>query len=132
MLKNFTTQAALGWLSRRALDWGGWLGTFVVAVITFYNSLPPAQQETVGRIFSGSWQEITLGSLIPFAVLVWSQVLSFKATVRPQIVTQDGEKIATKELPANKRVFVDEAAKVAVDKKKATKKPGLLDRLFGK
>lgn len=132
MFSNLFSQAALGWLGRRALDWGGWLGTFVVAALGFYNNLTPQQQESVGRILSGNWQEITLGSLVPFAVLVWSQVMSFRATTRPQIVTDDGVKIATKELPKAKKTLVEEMANVADEKKKAARKPGLLDKLFGR
>jgi hypothetical protein len=87
------TSVALGWLGRRVLDWGGWLGSFLLAIIGLYNGLPPVAQEAVQAVLSGHWQDITLGSLIPLTALVWSQVASFRATVRPQVVTPRGEKV---------------------------------------
>ena len=41
-------------------------------------------------------------------------------------------KIATKELPKAKKTLVEEMANVADEKKKAARKPGLLDKLFGR
>ncbi|RYE82437.1 MAG: hypothetical protein EOP19_16195 [Hyphomicrobiales bacterium] len=82
-------------------------------------------------LLSRRWQDITLGSLVPIGPLVWSQVQSFLATVKPQVVTADGDKIdPRKDLPANKRVVVEEIAATAAAKKK--REPGLLERLFGK
>jgi hypothetical protein len=132
MLASFFSQAALGWLGRRALDWGGWLGTVALAGIGFYNQLSPSQQAVIGQVISGNWQDITLGALAPFAVLVFSQVLSFRATTKPQIVTDEGVKVSTDDLPRNKKVLTEEIANVAAEKKKAARKPGLLDKLFGK
>src|SRR5690606_37407301 len=71
----------------------------LLTVIGLYNGLPPAAQEAVQAVLSGHWQDITLGSLIPLAGLVWSQIMSFRATVRPQVVTPRGEKVALEQLP---------------------------------
>jgi len=90
---SILSSVALGWLGRRVLDWGGWLGTFLLTIIGLYNGLPPLAQQAIQAVVSGHWQDITLGSLIPLAVLVWSQVSSFRATVKPQIVTSAGQKI---------------------------------------
>lgn len=93
------TSVALGWLGRRVLDWGGWLGTFLLSIIGLYNALPPAAQEAINAVLSGHWQDITLGSLIPLLALIWSQIASFRATVKPQVVTPRGEKVALEQLP---------------------------------
>lgn len=86
------TQAGLGWLGRRVLDWGGWLGTTGVSLVTLYNSLPPTTQTAIQHAWEGHWQDITLGSLVPIAALVFSQVQSYRATVKPAMVTTDGTK----------------------------------------
>jgi predicted flavoprotein YhiN len=96
---SILSSVALGWVGRRVLDWGGWLGTFLLTVIGLYNGLPPAAQTAVQAVLSGHWQDITLGSLIPMAALVWSQIASFRATVRAQIVTPQGAKVELDQLP---------------------------------
>ena len=75
-MNKLLSSAALGWLGRRALDWGGWLGTFIVSVLTFWNNLPEVQQDFLLRLLSRNWQEITLGALIPFLGLVVPNIVS--------------------------------------------------------
>lgn len=96
---SILSSVALGWLGRRVLDWGGWLGTFLLTLIGLYNALPPVAQDAVQAVVSGRWQDITLGSLIPLGALVWSQIASFRATVKPQVVTPRGEKVELEQLP---------------------------------
>ncbi len=133
MFNSLFSPAALGWWGRRLADWGGWLGTTLSAVIGLYLALPQGTREDINQVLQGRWQDITLGSLVGFIVLIWSQVVSFRATTRPQIVTGDGVKVdTTKQLPRNKKVLVEEVAKVVVKKKKAERKPNLLDKLFGR
>jgi len=95
---NILSSVALGWFGRRILDWGGWLGTFLLSTIGLYNSLPPGAQEAIQAVVSGRWQDITLGAIIPLAALVWSQVASFRSTVRPQVVTTGGQRVETDNL----------------------------------
>ncbi len=104
------TGVALGWLGRRILDWGGWLGTFMLTIIGLYNGLPPVAQQAVQAVVTGHWQDITLGSLIPLAMLVWSQISSFRATVRPQIVTSDGQKVELDKLQPTVQANVEATA----------------------
>lgn len=121
----------LGWLGRRVLDWGGWLGTFLLGLIGLYNALPPTAQAAIGNALQGNWQDITLGSVIPLGALVFSQIMSFRATVKPQVVTDKGEKVAMKELPKTTQTEVKQKvdAAVAVEKKRPTLNP--LDALGG-
>lgn len=130
-MSKFLSSAALGWFGRRILDWGGWLGTFLVGILSFYNSLTPQMQEVIINLLSSRWEEITLGAVVPFVVLVFSQVQSFRATTKPQVVTTDGEKVdIRKELDPADRKYVDVLAKdVAASR---PPKPNLLERLFGK
>lgn len=124
MLKN----VILGWLGRRAIEVGGLLGTLFAA----YTALPPDRQGVVNRILTGEWQDITLGAVVPFLVYIGSQVLSFRATVQPQVVTPDGSKMRLPDLDKSTRdkVQIDVAGK-KIDAKKAAprRKPlgGLLD-----
>jgi hypothetical protein len=112
MLKN----VVLGWLGRRALEVGGLVGTLWSA----YSVLPPERQEVVNRILSGEWQDITLGALVPFAVYIGSQVLSFRATVQPQVVTADGTKARLPDLAPSTRAKVQvDVANKKIDAKKA-------------
>jgi hypothetical protein len=127
-MDKFFQNIAVQWAGRRALEVGGLVGTLFV----FYTNLPPLTQAALGKVFTNEWQDITLGSLVPVAAAAWGYIWSFRSTVKPHIVTDDGQKVASKDLPKNKRVYVDEAAKVAAEKKKAERKPNLLDKLFGR
>jgi hypothetical protein len=106
----------LGWLGRRAVEVGGLIGT----VASIYFALPPERQDVVNRILSGEWQDITLGAIVPFGIYVFSQVLSFRATVKPQVVTPDGTKIALPKLDPSTRAKVQvDVANKKIDAKKA-------------
>lgn len=125
---NIFTGVAAGWLGRRALELGGLIGT----IFAFWAALPPGFQEVITRLITGKWQDVTLGALVPLLVYVVSQVLSFRATVKPQIVTDDGLKVSTDKLPRNKKTLAEEAARVAAEKAKAGRKPNIFDKLFGR
>jgi hypothetical protein len=114
---TFFSSVALQWFLRRILDWGGWIGGFLLFVINTYNALPPALQVAVTTIIEGRWQEITLGSIIPLGALVWSQIASFRATVKPQVVI-DGQQLEMKNVPTRERTIIEEVATTALDKRK--------------
>lgn len=134
MLDKLFSSVALGWFGRRVLDWGGWIGTVAVAALGFYNALPPSQQAVFQRAWEGNWQDITLGSIVPLLVLVFSQVMSFRATTKPAIVTEDGQKASTDRLPSAKKTMVEEVAETAIQKKAANPGPviSILKSIFGK
>jgi hypothetical protein len=116
----------LGWLGRRVLDWGGWLGTFLLSVIGLYNALPQTAQAAIGSALQGNWQDLTLGAILPLGALVFSQIMSFRATVKPQVVTDKGEKVAMKELPKATQAEV----KQKIETEAKQKRPTFLDGLF--
>lgn len=89
---------AVQWGLRRVLDWGGWIGTVGGGLALFYASLTPSQQNMINGLLQGNWQDITLGSLIPFLILIWSQVISFRATVKPQAIVEEDGKLVTNTL----------------------------------
>lgn len=43
----------------------------------------------VFAILTGQGGTLTIGAGIGFAVYVWSQIMSYRATVKPQVVTPD-------------------------------------------
>ena len=59
----------------------------------------------------GHWGEIAITAIPGFIVWGYGQFISYKATVRPQVVTSDGQKI--EKLPANVQATVDAAAVTA-------------------
>jgi hypothetical protein len=115
----FLSSAALGWFQRRILDWGGWLGAALLAVINFYNALPPELQVAITKIVAGSWQEITLGAVPGLVALVWSQIQSFRATVRPQVVI-DGRQLPINQMPRREATGVEELSRTALEKRGET------------
>ena len=119
------SSAGLQWLLRRIPDWGGWLGGIFISAVTLYNALPPEAQTAITAVLSGRWQDITLGSLVPIAALVWSQVISYRATVKSQVVV-DGRQVLPSELPPQTVVYVEEAARTAI----ARQPRSVLDRLL--
>jgi hypothetical protein len=127
---SILSSVALGWFGRRILDWGGWLGTFLLTVIGLYNGLPPVAQQAIQAVVTGHWQDLTLGSLVPLAMLVWSQISSFRATVRPQIVTSDGQKVELDKLQPAVQATV-EATAVAAPRRR-TLASAVLDGLIEK
>lgn len=108
---GFLNGVAVQWAFRRVLDYGGWIGTFAGGLALFYAGLTPSQQSLISGLLAGNWQDITLGSLVPFLVLVYSQVISYRATVKPQAVVEENGKLVTNTLSAAKENEVKETVK---------------------
>ena len=114
---SFLSSIAVQWFLRRILDWGGWIGITLLGVINFYNALPPPLQAAIVTVIEGRWQDITLGSLIPLGGLIWSQIQSFRATVKPQVVI-DGQQVPMTEIP--QKTVVEELTRTALGQRKET------------
>lgn len=82
----------VGWFARRALELGGIFGV----LWTIYSNLSPASQDAIERLFTGRWQEVTLGALVPVGIALWGYIWSFLSTKRPQVVTADAKQIPIK------------------------------------
>lgn len=130
MLDKLFTGAAAGWWGRRLLEWLGLGGSAIGGLFTLYNNMPPQLRGVLDRVLAGNWEEVTLGAAVPFAIYVVTQVLSFRATTKPQIVTDDGKKVSTNELPHATKSLVEAQAETVVARKK--REPSLLERMFGK
>jgi hypothetical protein len=114
----------LGWLARRIPDWGGWLtmaGSAALWLFDAYSRMTPTDQEVIGQLLQGNWKTVTLGGAAGFISLIISQWRSYRATVTPQVVTEEGIKVETKKLPRTKnRVeeLVEDVLVTAPPKKK--------------
>ena len=97
---------AVQWALRRVLDYGGWIGTLAGGLVLFYSQLTPQQQGLVSGLLQGNWQDITLGSLFPFLVLVYSQIISYRATVKPQAIVEENGRLVSNTLSTAKEAEV--------------------------
>lgn len=95
----------LGWVGRRVLEVGGWLA----ALIPFFMTMPPEHQATVLDILQGDGGSLSIMTYIGLAGYVFSQIASYRATVRPQVVTSTKKKV-------NVPVLTEEQAKDLVER----------------
>lgn len=130
-MNNFFTDVAVGWIKRRIPEFGGLavtLGSVALWLLDAYSRLTPQDQEAIGQLLSGNWKTVTLGTVAGLASWLFAQRNSFRATVTPQIVTEEGEKVETeKQLD---RSLKDTIEQVVVDKavpKPKKKMGGLFD-----
>lgn len=91
-LSGMAGNVVLGWIWRRVLELAGWLG----AVLSIVAAMPPEQQAIIIAILSGQGGGLSIAAMFGFALYLWSQVMSFRATVRPQVVA-DGHKVGLTE-----------------------------------
>jgi hypothetical protein len=117
------TNVVLGWFVRRGLELGGLLG----ALWVFYTNLPPASQDAIQQLFTGGWEQVTLGALFPILAALWGYVWSFRSTVKPQVVV-DGRQVPIKSLPQGRQTLVEETARTVAGKRGKT----LFDLLRGR
>lgn len=110
---SILSSVALGWLGRRVLDWGGIALGGAFGLIQFYNAMPPQVQALVQKVATGHWQEITLGAVPGLVVWGWSQFQSFKATVKPQVVTAEGKRVEMDKLEPAAQQTVNATVKAA-------------------
>lgn len=121
---NVFDNIAAQWIIRRLLEVGGWLG----AVASIFVGLPPEHQAVVIAIITGQGGGLTISAAIGLAVYLYSQVLSWRATVRPQVITEYAGRpvqVPLEQLPARDRQVVTEAAR-------ARPRRTLLDVLLGR
>lgn len=81
--------AILGWLWRRAQELASW----ALALVPIYLAMPPAMQKDVQAIFMGQGGGLTVSAVIGIVWYLWTQWQSYRATVRPQVVTTEGQKV---------------------------------------
>jgi len=84
-LAGLAGNVAIGWLGRRVLEVGGWLTT----IIGFIAMLPPEHQGTITVLLTGQGGGLSIAAYFGLAAYLWSQIMSFRSTVKPHVVTSD-------------------------------------------
>ena len=95
--------AVVGWVSRRVLEIGGWLA----AIIPLFMAMPPEYQAVVVAILTGQGGGLSIATAFGFVVYLWSQIMSWRSTMRPHITTSYKQKI-------NVPVLTEQQAREAV------------------
>jgi len=103
MLNNVAVQ----WALRRVPEFAG----IIVTLITFYNSIPPQYQDTILKVASGQGGGLTISAVIGLALWLYAQVVSFRATNRPQAIVEENGKLVTNTLTPKKETEVAETVK---------------------
>lgn len=84
-----SSNVIVGWIARRVLEVGGWFA----AVIPLFMAMPPEHQAVILAILSGQGGGLSVAAVIGFVVYLWSQIMSWRSTVRPQVVTSDNKRL---------------------------------------
>ncbi|MHA6690614.1 hypothetical protein [Devosia sp. A449] len=79
----------LGWLWRRLQE----LVAFTAGLAPLFLMLPPEHQALIVAVLQGQGGGYSISAYAGFAMYLWSQWQSYRATVRPQVVTVEGKKL---------------------------------------
>lgn len=110
----------MGWLWRRAQELAG----LAFTLVPIYLAMPPSMQQDVQAIFTGQGGGLTISAAVGILWYLWTQWQSYRATVRPQVVTSDGQKIT----PVPTSVAME---RVEAQAKAAPKATTLWERITG-
>lgn len=91
---NILTSVALGWLGRRFQE----LGSLAAVVIPIYLAMPPEHQKAILAILTGQGGGLSISTAIGLVWYLWTQWQSYRATVKPQVVTPQGAKVELDQL----------------------------------
>ena len=89
ILVSIAQNVVLGWLWRRLQE----LVAFTAGLAPLFMMLPPEYQKLVIAVLQGQGGGYTISTYAGFAFYLWTQWQSWRATVKPQVVTSDGRKI---------------------------------------
>ena len=79
----------LGWLWRRLQE----LVAFVAGLAPLFMMLPPAYQDLILGVLQGQGGGYSISVYIGLIGYLWTQWQSYRATVKPQVVTTEGRKV---------------------------------------
>lgn len=114
-----TKSVIWGFLTRWALEVGG----FGSLIIGAYISAPPEHQAAIQAIFAGNGGDLPVNAALGLALYTWGRIWAYRATVSPQVVTTDGNKVVLDKQSASAR----QADAVAAGAKPAR---SLFERIF--
>ena len=90
----------VGWIRRRLLEVAGLVG----AILPFIMAMPPEQQAIIIAVLTGQGGGLSIAAVFGFAVYVFGQWRSWRATVNPHVVG-GGEAIELTEEEARQKVY---------------------------
>lgn len=93
---------AVQWALRRVPEFAG----IIVTIVTFYNSIPPQYQDIILKVASGQGGGLTVSALIGLVLWLYAQVVSFRATNKPQAIVEDGGRLVSNPLSPAKATEV--------------------------
>lgn len=125
----FLSSVAVQWWLRRIWDWGGMIAAWLGGLLTLYGLMPHDVQQTVIAMLTGRWADVSLAAAGGFIVWAFTQWRSYRATVKPQIVTTDGKQAELRELPPGNANAVQEIARTAIQKRSRTLAELLAEKL---
>lgn len=111
----------LGWLWRRLQELVAW----TAGLAPLFLSLPPEHQALIVAVLQGQGGGYSISAYAGLAMYLWSQWQSFRATVKPQVVTSAGQKIA---IVPNTRA----ASRIEAEASVAPRSRTLWERMTGK
>jgi hypothetical protein len=79
----------LGWLWRRLQELVAW----TAGLAPLFLALTPEHQALIVAVLQGQGGGYSISAYAGLAMYLWSQWQSFRATVRPQVVTTEGRKL---------------------------------------
>lgn len=123
---SFFASVAVQWWLRRIWDWGGMVAGWIGGLLALYGLMPHDVQQTMLSVLQGQWGEVSLASAGGFIVWAFTQWRSYRATVKPQIVTEDGKQAEFRELPRSTANAVEQFAQTAIHKRGET----IIERLL--
>lgn len=82
IITTIASNVVIGWLWRRVLEVGGWLA----GLLPIFMAMPPEHQAVIIAILTGQGGQLSVAAAFGFGVYIFSQVMSFRATVKDQTV----------------------------------------------
>lgn len=88
-LAGLAGNVVLGWVGRRVVEVGGWL----TLALGFIAELPPEHQDTLTALLMGQGGGLSIAAYFGLGAYLWSQIMSFRSTVRPHVTTSTKRKL---------------------------------------
>ena len=96
---------AIQWLLRRIPEVFGIIG----GIVTFASAAPPEVQAVAMAVLTGQGGGLSVMAYISVISWVYAQITSYRATVKPQAIVEDGGRLVSNPLTPSKAAEVKHA-----------------------
>lgn len=100
-MNSILNNVAVQWLIRRVPEWGG----LIVAIITFFSTMPPEVQAVIVAVLTGQGGGLTAAAYFGVASWLYAQFISYRQTTKPKAVERVGG--ASVEVSAPRKSLLD-------------------------